>query len=474
MSSYLRVRVNFLGGYYHGEEWPPAPMRLMQAIVAGSAHAGSLDRNTTTLSWLEQLEPPTIHAPRVSVGKVFTAYVPRNSDDITLRDLYRGTPPYEASSRRRARYDAQATQRRWVDSPVTYEWHINDTAKAEHLGVLSREMVCLGRAEDLAFASFQLSETPLESDSNKWQPSLGTSFMRNPLRVPAEGSLSSLELREQARRHRIESKDFVDPPVTYSERSYDLDTTTSLRPFLLYDLHGMDPGSWLSWRHNEGVTVAAMIRHALGQRVSQQSLGYATGHVAGDDLDDRLSWIPLPSIGNKNVDGRIRRAMVLGPEGETFDSHRFREIRHALAHTPLVQHGTQVGTMDQTDEIDGVAQAYLKASNRWHTVTPLVTHGKTTRGGKQKGKFDRHKAEKLILHALAKAGLPQPVSLRFQAAPYERSGRAAREYRVPQHLSGFSRFHVSVTFSEPVAGPMLAGVGRHYGLGLFVRGSSTT
>src|SRR5690606_12034960 len=215
-------------------------------------------------------------------------------------------------------------------------------------------------------------------------------------------------LRELARRQRIESKGFVDPPIIYGERSYDLGTARPLRPYLLYDLHGMDPGSWLSWRHNEGTTVAAMIRHAIGSSVAEQLRGYAIGHVVDGDLDERLSWIPLPSVGNKNADGRIRRAMVLGPEGETFDSPRFRDIRHALAHAPLVQHGAQVGTMDQTDEISGVTQAYLKAGTRWHTVTPLVIHGKTTRGGRQKGKFDRRKAEKLILHALAKAGLPVP------------------------------------------------------------------
>jgi len=466
MSSYFRIYVYFLGGYYHGKEWPPSPMRLMQAIVAGSAHIGHLSRYSSTLFWLEQLEPPMIYGSRVESGMEFTAYVPRNSDDITLRDYYKDMPSYKVQANRRARYDGQPTRRRWVNEPITYEWCVDNVAQAQRLGELGHELVCLGRAEDLAFARFELSDQPLENGSSIWCPLSKSSFMRNPLRIPTSGSLSSLTLRERARRRRSGSKEYVDPPIVYDERSYDCGTSLSQRPYFLYNLHAFGRDDWLSWRHNEGVTIAAMIRHALSTRVSQSSVGYATGHTEDGILDDRLSWIPLPTIGHRHADGRIRRAMVLGPEGERYDSDRFREIRHALAHAPLLQHGTQVGTIDETDEISGAVHPYLEAGTHWHTVTPLITHGRTTRGGKQKGKFDRHKAEKLILHALAKAGLPVPVDMHFQSAPFERSGRAAREYRVPHYLSGLSRFHVSVIFSEPVSGPILAGVGRHYGLGL--------
>lgn len=467
MSAYLRIHVSFLSGHYHGEEWPPAPMRLMQAIVAGSAHAGTLVQGVGALAWLEQQEPPTIHAPVAGTGETFTAYVPRNSDDLTLRTLYKDTSLHEALAKRRERYDAQETRRRWIQSPITYEWRIGDVAQAMQVGQLSQQLVCLGRAEDLAFASFQISETPMESRLERWRPTSGSSFMRNPLRVPITGSLDSLAYREQFRRVRIKDKAFVDPPVVCGERGYDPGSARASRPFLLYDLHGMEPGSWLGWRQNDGVTVAAMIRHAIGMHVPEPWRAYAIGHVDGGDLDDRLSWIPLPSIGNEHADGRIRRAMLLAPDGELADTLRFREIQHALAHVPLIQHGIQVGTMDQIDEISGAIFAYLKPSKRWCTITPLVTHGKTTRGAKQSGKFDRRKAEKLILHALAKAGLPEPLDMHFQVAPYARSGRAAREYRVPRHLSGLSRFHVSVTFPEPISGPVLAGVGQHYGLGLF-------
>lgn len=467
MGLYLRLHVTFLGGHYHGEEWPPAPMRLLQALVAGSARAGRLDISTPVFSWFERLDPPTIHAPRLKAGNDFTAYVPRNSDDITLREHYKDIAAYEVRTRRRARYDAQPTLRRWVSSPITYEWPVTDEKSARQLGHLSHELTCLGRGEDLAFARFEITDQPLQHDANTWRPLSGSALMRNPLRLPVAGSFSSLTTREQARQRRVESKNFVDPPILYDEYSYDCETYASQRPYLLYDLHDLGQDGWLNWRHNEGVTVAAMIRHALITRVPQACVGYATGHVQDGALDDRLSWVPLPSIGHQHADGRIRRAMILGPEGEHYDSERFREIRHALAHAPLLQHGKQVGTIDETDHVAGAIRPYLQEGTHWETITPLVTHGRTTRGRKQKGKFDPHKAKKLILAAFAKAPLPPVVAMHYQSAPFEPSGRAARDYRVPRHLADFSRFHVSVTFAEPVSGPILAGIGRHYGLGLF-------
>jgi len=468
MGLYLRLYVTFIGGHYHGEEWPPAPMRLLQALVAGNGLAGRLDTSSVAaLSWFERLDPPTIHAPRLKAGNAFTAYVPRNSDDITLREHYKDIAAYEVRARRRARYDAQPTLRRWISSPIAYEWPVADEKCAQQVGRLSHELVCLGRGEDLAFARFQIGKQPLQHGANTWRPSSGSLFMRNPLRVPMVGSISSLIARERVRQRRVETKNFVDPPILYDECSYDCGTRVSQRPLLLYDLHDMGRDGWLNWRHNEGVTVAAMIRHALSTRAPQAWMGYATGHVQKGSIDDRLSWVPLPSIGHKHADGRIRRALVLGPEGERYDSERFREIRHALAHAPLLQHGKQVGTIDETDDVAGAIRPYLQEGTHWKTVTPLVTHGRTTRGGKQKGKFNPRKAEKLILAAFAKAPLPPIVAMHYQSAPFEASGRAAHDYRVPRHLAGFSRFHVSVTFSEPVSGPILVGIGRHYGLGLF-------
>lgn len=471
MPAYLSIHVHLLGGHYHGEEWPPAPMRLMQAIVAGSARAGYLDEEHEAigpLQWLEALSPPLIHTPNVDFSAEFTAYVPRNSDDLTLRSLYRDKTGYEAQIERRSRYDAQPTRRRWTSEPIIYEWEVDNVSKAEQLGRLSHELTCLGRAEDLAFARFAISDKPREAQPSTWHPYPDSGITTaNRLRIPVPGSFESLRFREQARSARTQSRAYVDSEPLYDEKIYVLGSPATQRPYLLYDLRETNNSAWLSWRHNEGVTVAAMIRHALNQ-VDATHRGYALGHIETGDLDARLSWIPLPSLGHEYVDGRIRRVMILGAAGESLsESPRFREVQHILSYASLEQHGRPVGRLIETDVIDNAIRPYLDKGVHWRTVTPVVVPGRTSCGARRQGKFDRHKAEKLILRSLARAGLPNPIALHFQAAPFERAGRAAREYRVPGHLANFSRFHISMTFSEPIEGPLIVGAGRHYGLGLF-------
>ena len=59
--------------------------------------------------------------------------------------------------------------------------------------------------------------------------------------------------------------------------------------------------------------------------------------------------------------------------------------------------------------------------------------------------------------------------LTFQPAPLWPGVGSVFDLFVPQHLAGYPRYHVSVEFTESVGGPILAGLGRHYGLGLFAR-----
>src|ERR1035441_538156 len=55
----------------------------------------------------------------------------------------------------------------------------------------------------------------------------------------------------------------------------------------------------------------------------------------------------------------------------------------------------------------------------------------------------------------------------FQPAPLWPGTGGARVMRVPQHLLRYPRYHVEIRFRRPVLGPVLAGIGRHYGIGLF-------
>ena len=97
MSDYLCIAVTFLDPRFHGRgdggepEWPPSPLRLLQAIVATNVYDigndGDLDR---ALKWLERQEPPLILAPTHEEGVPYCLSLPNNAMDIVAKAWSRG------------------------------------------------------------------------------------------------------------------------------------------------------------------------------------------------------------------------------------------------------------------------------------------------------------------------------------------------------------------------------------------------
>lgn len=64
------------GMYQGAPEWPPAPARLFQALVAGAALGRRLPEElASALQWLEGLPPPLIAAPLRRLGQAVASYV---------------------------------------------------------------------------------------------------------------------------------------------------------------------------------------------------------------------------------------------------------------------------------------------------------------------------------------------------------------------------------------------------------------
>jgi CRISPR-associated protein Csb2 len=114
---------------------------------------------------------------------------------------------------------------------------------------------------------------------------------------------------------------------------------------------------------------------------------------------------------------------------------------------------------------DRVMDFYTGPARVWRSVTPVVLHGFNA----VRGRISLTKTENLLVRAFEMAGFaPETIErVAFQPAPLWPGVGAAREMRVPQHLLNYPRYHVEIEFRNPVTGPVLAGVGRHYGIGLF-------
>ncbi|HHN68271.1 MAG TPA: type I-U CRISPR-associated protein Cas5/Cas6, partial [Thermopetrobacter sp.] len=87
-ASHLAIFVHLLAARWHGlPEWPPAPFRLFQALLAAAARGAEVtEADAEALRRLERLPPPVILAPVAVPGRAHTAYVPNNDLDAVGGD----------------------------------------------------------------------------------------------------------------------------------------------------------------------------------------------------------------------------------------------------------------------------------------------------------------------------------------------------------------------------------------------------
>ncbi|MDQ5898762.1 MAG: hypothetical protein QG612_2848, partial [Pseudomonadota bacterium] len=179
---FLRLDIRFLAGTYSGTEWPPAPSRLAQALVAGveSTTAPGLD-------WLEHQPAPMILATDEPPGVWRRDYVPLNAT------------PGNVTRNARDRYI-----RREVE-PVAYLWRLADEdaeRQAQALIDTASRLTALGSGQDMACAiGAVVSAAPVSLGRQRlWlpgEPHLHTEADQL-LQVPTPGLMAEL-----ARRHAI-------------------------------------------------------------------------------------------------------------------------------------------------------------------------------------------------------------------------------------------------------------------------------
>jgi CRISPR-associated protein Csb2 len=240
------------------------------------------------------------------------------------------------------------------------------------------------------------------------------------------------------------------------------------RQFYVFDLIDAD-GEYRSFDPRDAIEVAAWLRHAAHEIAKRLGLErdfverFVCGH--GDDTgakSDRFSYLPLPTIGHKHADGRIRRVLVAEPLRG--GGSKALAVARRLADAALVREGTGEIAAElrgiASPLKDAVTSRYVRAARRWGSVTPMVLPGRDDRRAR--------KAHGLVLKALAQAGLSTPVTeVHIQAEPVWRGAEMARRYRVPAYLKDYPRTHAVITFADPVLGPLMIGGGRHAGLGVF-------
>jgi len=480
MISYLCISVTFLDPMFHGKgdadvpEWPPSPMRLFQALLAGS-RAGCHSRTWSkakagAFGWLERRDPPVIVAPSVRLTPACTLFVPNNDGDAKNR--------FDRQERLTRKI---AHPHRLCDSDMLhYLWPIdesNDPLARSHAEVLcqeARHLLALGWGIDQAVGNGRiLTDTDASAlPGRRWDAWGGLRSGQRQWRVPKRDSLRDLERVHQSFIERVSGKQYR-PPLKLSQ----FDTIAYM------SAGAMPPRSWAAFELPEGVSfrqvdtvrVAAMLRSLAcrcaktdthefctdGQVINSEV--YVAGHVNdAKHTPPRFSYLPLSSIGHEHADGMIRRLLIAEPFGG--DGSHAHWVQNRLRGSSLTdENGSERGVLIDLWRRSSATmlRRYVDGARTWSTVTPVILPG-----------FDdgKHvKAEKLFLTAVRQAGLTidtiQGFSLR--KAPFWPNSQHPSQYHIPTYLKNFPRWHVRLLFREPISGPLALGAGRHCGLGLF-------
>lgn len=465
----LCIAVTFLTGRYHGEEWPPSPARLYQALLAGVTTCGYREYAPMVepaLRWLETQRPPQIRTTDSQDSNSYRIAVPNNDTDVVAREWVSGRQANPADFK-----TMKTIQARQLDASgphVQYVWTVDSSEAEPLLQPLRTAALCLhtlGWGVDMAYADLR-AEVP---SAITYEPSVsGERFA-----VPMPGTLDDLHATycRFTKRTTGEGVDTHTRPSMLRMQPY-RSTGERIMPVARFMLLKPDSDEVKAVAWQNCMKVAGWLRHAAAQSARGEvddSLitEYIQGHTAAEEKSRRISYLPLPSIYGRYGDGAIRRVILSEPDGATGEINRLLGLK--LAGRGLTDTAGEMQCyLAPAPSNDWTFDQYIPRAGKtvWRSVTPVVLHGFNVA---RRGAISVGKTERLLLRAFHMAGFnPDDIaSFAFQSAPFWSGSRHASAIRVPDHLDGYPRLHVEVRFKRPVKGPVTAGIGRHYGIGLF-------
>jgi CRISPR-associated protein Csb2 len=492
----LLIAVRFHDGRYYGAgDWPPAPARLFQALVAGAARGATLtDEDRRALCWLEQQNPPVIAAPAGRAGQSFKLYVPNNDLDAVGGDLRRIAEVRGATKRIRPRLFDESV-------PLLYAWQFDagDESLANDIVRLADQLYQLGRGVDMAWATAEI----LEPDDLEARLSAYPGAIHRPGRVggalaldcPISGSLASLEdrFRKWSRRLRADgTRTLLEQPPRPRFRQVGYDCPSK---YFLFEIRSADGDRFAPWPSERTTGLVERLRDAAHEKLKNALPSMAglceriiVGRNAGEaDKAQRIRIVPLPSIGHEYADRVIRRVLVEVPPDCPLPAD---DIAWAFSGLEVER-----GAVDQeTGEILGRTRLVKTADIRmaehygvgtdgghrlWRSVTPVVVPESAARRRinpaprrqEAKGANERlqeeERASREILQALRHTGVVTPVaSVRVQREPFSGRGARAEGFAAGTRFARERLWHVEIDFTKPLVGPLVIGDGRYLGLGL--------
>lgn len=312
------------------------------------------------------------------------------------------------------------------------------------------------------------------------------------LRVPAPGQLGRLV--EAWRRHQGVEPRVLPKRFERYRGGRSAVTPEPPRPALA--------GEWLVLRRlagprlplTRGVDVAQAVRGALLRFAEPPVPELLTGHAADGSPSHRphLAVVPLPNVGHPHADGALLGVALLVPSG--VDPASRRALLRALGRWEAeARSGDEPGETPPVPVLLGRAgklllervawgepptaglraETWSRPARVWASATPVaLDRNPGALGDPEPDRAGRAWAavEATVRVACARAGLPEPSGVSASLAPLLPGSAPAGDWPPFPSAAGKHRrvkVHVRLEFAQPVAGPLLLGAGRYYGLGLF-------
>ncbi len=487
-------------------DWPPAPARLHQGMMACTLsnlpNSLTIDYGAPTLDalrWLDTLPAPEIRASSLAddsnYRRALMVAMPHNSPakgDFArhhndLAPVLRATP--KDDSKLLVQYIWAGDSREFSDDAGRHLHALHDAAA---------RLRYLGRAEDRIECKVRWiteNEADVEAKSLEiWRPSNLVSDAN--LLVPRPDSTDELLTAFQvtANRKARETK----PPARNCLRAqgYTRDAAEARQPvhtaiFQVYETGNPDPLICDSTNAHKYRSVlrnraCEMARDRSPWMKPELALELISGHAQNGPHTQlpHLAFVPLPSISiSGKADGRVRRFALLGYATEPHFATA-RSIYRTLAANldgKLDSDGRpswQLQLVDSPSQ-DKVWRLYNSASETWASVTPVAisrgfTVPKFTPEGNPLSGNERYlrkvaEWEKLLRDSLRHIQLPEELviatEIEISMTPFLPKCERAEKYRAPGEKSVL--VHVRLAFPESVRGPLLLGDRRYFGLGLF-------
>ena len=369
-----------------------------------------------------------------------------------------------------------------VEPRVTYLWNCEPPKRIETAldGLLSR-VTRFGHSSSLV--SCRLGSDP---PSPTHIPGDGGTV----LRAVRPGQLAALE-REHANHQASRPRALPFLPARYRSFHPTQGTTQHLKPdtsgeLLIFEFAPRSRKVPSTRAAELAAILRATVFHYAQEPFPEGFSGH--GRDGSRSTQPHVGYLALPWVGSRHSDGRLMGMAIGIPQ--VLDTESRRSLLRAVgtwesnaekAGEPLTLNFGRAGRLE-LQRIVGVSElvtlrpwVWDKAARQWVSVTPIAlpTHpGPLGRGTAAARSKAWERAERAVFNSCQHVGLPEPSSIALSLDPFISGVRPAHRFPAFRQGSGQGKpvtrrlVHASVTFEQPVEGPLVLGAGRYLGLGL--------